>query len=222
TAPAPTITNVFGTAGTFNISILLRTVVPSISIPGKERAPDPVANRICVASTSVTLPAFSTVTSPGPAQRPQPCMPSTLFLRNRNSMPLACLLTILSLRASTAGQFRENSFTSMPNSLAFLNVSKISAWCSSTFVGMQPTCRHVPPRNPSFSTTSVFNPHCDARMAVLYPPGPLPMMTRSYLAKCPPRQARAPLFPGMDSGAGCTEHPQRLSEYFAPRFYQRL
>ena len=50
-------------------------------------------------------------------------------------------------------------------------------------MGMQPTCRHVPPRKPSFSTTKVFNPHCAARIAVLYPPGPLPMMTRSYLAK---------------------------------------
>src|ERR1019366_1013743 len=58
---------------------------------------------------------------------------------------------------------------------------------------MQPTCRQVPPRKPSFSMTKVFSPHCAARIAVLYPPGPLPIIARSYLAKCPPRQAGAPL-----------------------------
>ena len=40
-----------------------------------------------------------------------------------------------------------------------------------TFVGMQPTCRHVPPRNGSFSMTAVFSPHCEARIAATYPPG---------------------------------------------------
>src|SRR3974390_1898331 len=41
--------------------------------------------------------------------------------------------------------------------------------------------------------TTVFSPHCEARTAVLYPPGPLPMIARSYLAKCPPRRAGTPL-----------------------------
>src|SRR5271154_7356988 len=48
---------------------------------------------------------------------------------------------------------------------------------------MQPTCRQVPPRKGSFSITAVFNPHSLARIAATYPPGPLPMITRSYLAK---------------------------------------
>ncbi len=123
TAPAPTITSVFGTAGSCKISMLLRTVFPSMSTPGRERAAEPVPNMICVASISVIFPSDSTLTRPGPAHRPQPWILSTLFLRNKNSMPLACLLTTISLRARTAGQFRVNSFTSMPNSLAFLNVS---------------------------------------------------------------------------------------------------
>src|SRR5580658_950282 len=59
----------------------------------------------------------------------------------------------------------------------------MSAWCRNTFVGMQPTCRQVPPRNGSFSTTAVFSPHWLARIAATYPPGPLPIITRSYLAK---------------------------------------
>ena len=75
---------------------------------------------MCVASMSVVLPSFSTLTRPGPAQRPQPCIQSTLFLRKRNSIPLACRLTTFSLRASAAAQFSENSFTSMPNSFGIL------------------------------------------------------------------------------------------------------
>src|SRR5271156_868190 len=59
----------------------------------------------------------------------------------------------------------------------------MSAWCRKTLVGMQPTCRQVPPRNGSFSTTATFNPHCAARIAATYPPGPLPITTKSYLAK---------------------------------------
>src|SRR4029077_1418684 len=36
--------------------------------------------------------------------------------------------------------------------------------------------------------TKVFSPHCAARIAVLYPPGPLPIIARSYFANCPPRR----------------------------------
>src|SRR2546430_4510419 len=47
---------------------------------------------------------------------------------------------------------------------------------------MQPTCRHVPPRNGSFSTTTVFSPSSPARIAATYPPGPLPIIATSYFA----------------------------------------
>src|SRR5215831_18366271 len=47
---------------------------------------------------------------------------------------------------------------------------------------MQPTCRQVPPRNGSFSTTTVFRPSSPARMAATYPPGPLPIIATSYFA----------------------------------------
>ena len=46
--------------------------MPSNSTPGSERAAEPVANMMCVASTSVIFPSVSTDTLPGPAQRPQP------------------------------------------------------------------------------------------------------------------------------------------------------
>src|SRR5215470_3668432 len=47
---------------------------------------------------------------------------------------------------------------------------------------MQPTCRQVPPRKGSFSTTTVFSPSSPARMAATYPPGPLPIIATSYFA----------------------------------------
>src|ERR1700734_1877279 len=59
----------------------------------------------------------------------------------------------------------------------------MSGRCRNTLEGMQPTCWTVPPRNGSFSTTAVFNPHCAHRSAATDAPGPLPMITRSYLAK---------------------------------------
>jgi len=51
--------------------------------------------------------------------------------------------------------------------------------CSSDFDGMQPTLRQVPPSVASFSTTATFMPSCAARTAQTYPPGPVPMTTRS-------------------------------------------
>src|SRR6267378_7595628 len=97
-------------------------------------------------------------------------------------MPLACFLTILSLRASTLPQLIFSPLTSNPSSAPFLKWSYTSAWCSSTLVGMHPTCRQVPPRKGSFSTTTVFSPSSPARIAATYPPGPLQMIATSYFA----------------------------------------
>src|SRR6266852_2289110 len=47
---------------------------------------------------------------------------------------------------------------------------------------MHPTCRQVPPRKGSFSTTTVFSPSSPARIAATYPPGPLPILATSYFA----------------------------------------
>src|ERR1700722_15762286 len=91
--------------------------------------------------------------------------------------------------------------------------------------------------------TTVFRPHCEARIAVLYPPGPLPIIARSYLAKCPPRQAGAPLRlhefrwvssreptaldvvemqPASALSRGLPRSNRGLRENSAFRFYQRL
>ena len=50
--------------------------------------------------------------------RPQPVIESTLFFLKSMPIPPACFLTILSLRASIAGQLTLTSFTSKPNSSA--------------------------------------------------------------------------------------------------------
>src|SRR6185436_19343351 len=80
----------------------------------------------------------------------------------------------------TADQSMVTSPTVMPKSFAFWIFCQMSAFSSSALVGMQPRCRHVPPRNGSRSTTPTLSPSCPARMPATYPPGPLPMMTTSY------------------------------------------
>ena len=87
-----------GTRGSFRISRLPTITLPSNSTPGSERASEPVANMMCVASTSVILPVvFDLPRAPARPSGPSPACVSTLFLRKRNSMPLACLLTMLFL-----------------------------------------------------------------------------------------------------------------------------
>src|SRR2546429_512552 len=49
-------------------------------------------------------------------------------------------------------------------------------------VGIPPTCKQVPPRYGSFSTTTAFRPSSPARIAATYPPGPLPIIATSYFA----------------------------------------
>src|SRR5229473_4578962 len=71
---------------------------------------------------------------------------------------------------------------------------------------MQPTCRHVPPRNGSFSTTTVFRPSSPARIAATYPPGPLPIIATSYFA------TRSLPSAGARTGESSTSSPQSHSK----------
>src|SRR5882762_2935636 len=99
TAPAPTTISVFGISGSSMIERFVRMVLWSGSMPGRDFASEPLTIRMFAASIVVFLPSFSTPIFPGPSYLPQPCTHSTLFFLNRNSMPLACFLTILSFRA---------------------------------------------------------------------------------------------------------------------------
>src|SRR5262249_20576294 len=90
---------------------------------------------------------------------------------------------------------------------------------------MQPTCRQVPPRNGSFSTTIVFSPSSPARMAATYPPGPLPMIATSYFAtRCLPSERLGPFLAlsrccgprgpnerGLP-GSRCVRHPPQVPQ----------
>src|SRR5579884_2135048 len=82
--------------------------------------------------------------------------------------------------------------------------SSSSAVCSSTLVGMQPTCRQVPPTF-SRSTIAVRWPSCVARIAPTYPAGPPPIPTRSNASttRSPPsRVVRCRLAGGDEVGDG--------------------
>ena len=51
--------------------------------------------------------------------------------------------------------------------------------CNKVFEGIQPTFKHVPPKEPRFSIIAVFIPSWAARIAATYPPGPPPITIRS-------------------------------------------
>src|ERR1700730_11012389 len=59
TAPAPTMAMLLGTRGTFRMSRLPTTTLPSNSTPGNPRASEPVANMMCVADLSVASPSLN-------------------------------------------------------------------------------------------------------------------------------------------------------------------
>src|ERR1700687_4073767 len=71
---------------------------------------------------------------------------------------------------------------------------------------MHPTCRQVPPRKGSFSTTTVFRPSSPARIAATYPPGPLPIIATSYFA------TRSLPSAGARTGESSTSSPQSHSK----------
>ena len=111
--------------------------------------------------------------------RPVPWKCSILFLRKRNATPSTLPFTPSSLKAIIC--FRSSlGLTSIPMPpSAWPASSKRSDACSSAFEGMQPTLRQVPPCVARFSTTATFMPSWLARIAHTYPPGPVPMTTRS-------------------------------------------
>ncbi|MNT18688.1 hypothetical protein D3C72_1539040 [compost metagenome] len=100
-----------------------------------------------------------TLTRPVPAIWPQPLIQSTLFLRNRNSMPLVRPVTLSSFCFIIWARFKVG-LTSIPrlaNSLPTA-ASYSSEACSSALDGMQPTFRQVPPRVERPSTQATLMP----------------------------------------------------------------
>ena len=108
-------------------------------------------------------------------------------------MPLLDLFATSSLNLRTPSMSSSTPFAFTPTVLPCLASSKTSALCRTALVGMHPRSVQVPPTRGSFSTTSVLRPFWPARMAQTYPPGPLPMITRSYVAtaRLPPARGGA-------------------------------
>ncbi len=163
---------------------MLERMLESACRPGNIRADEPVDSMTFFALIDFNSPPSSaTVWRPsfaGPVSLPHPRTTSTLFFFIRNCRPLACLSTMPCLRFWIAPQFSETpAVFSSPSSMPSFTWSKTSALNSKALVGMQPTCRQVPPRNGSFSMRAAFSPSCPARMAAVYPAGPLPMMATS-------------------------------------------
>ncbi len=131
-------------------------------------------------STSCVLGLPETSILPVPKILPVPWRTSILFFFIRKSTPLTlpsmpcCLKFIIEGKSS----FGAGTLTPIFAKL-WAASSNISDACNSAFDGMQPILRQVPPSVAFFSTTATFMPSCAARIAQTYPPGPVPMTTRS-------------------------------------------
>src|SRR5204863_3247514 len=80
---------------------------------------------------------------------------------------------------------------------------------------MHPTCKQVPPRYGSFSTTTAFRPSSPARIAATYPPGPLPIIATSYFA------TRFLPFAGLLTARCLATNGDRIDSIAANRFFAR-
>ena len=167
--PAPITTRCLGASGRASAPVESRMRWLSIVTPGSGVGSEPVAITMSLACNSRTLPsARVTVTLPGPFKRPQPLIHSTLFLRNRNSIPLVRAVTLSSFCFIICARLSVG-VTSMPRLLSspLVAASYNSEACSNAFEGMQPTFRQVPPRVSRPSMQATFRPSCPARMAAL-------------------------------------------------------
>jgi DNA mismatch repair protein MutL len=75
--------------------VVVQTLLPSGSRPGRTRARAPVASTMCFAVTSATgFPSFATASLPLPASLPWPSMTLTLFFFSKPATPLeSCFAT---------------------------------------------------------------------------------------------------------------------------------
>ncbi len=184
TAPAPITISDFGGWGRARISMLVRMRSSAVS-PGNNFASDPIASITFFAFTLLLAPfvSTSTVCTPsfaGPVILPKPGITVTLFFFIRNSRPLTCLVMMPLLRFCTASQSSVGvPMLAMPSSAACFRWSQISALKSRALVGMQPTCRQVPPSLGLASRSATFSPYSAPRMAAVYPAGPPPITATS-------------------------------------------
>lgn len=91
----------------------------------------------------------------------------TLYFLNKCSMPPVRPLTLLFLASIILSKSMLTSFTMTPWCLKSLRACSYKCdECSSALEGMQPTFKHVPPRDPRDSTHAVCTTRRSARGAV--------------------------------------------------------
>ena len=151
TAPAPTTMSLAGTSRERRMWSLVTIRSPSGSMPGSDFVREPVARMVSfdVSTRSpVGWPASSVVATEivvAPSSVAVPRMYSTLCFLTRNMRPLVIFSTMPSRRSAITPRSSPISPTVMPNSAAWRTRSTRSADSSIALVGMQPTCRQVPP-----------------------------------------------------------------------------
>ena len=131
-APAPTTARLAGLSGRAQASSVPMTRPPN-SVPGIDRATDPVASTIALAA--IWLP--SAVTVPDPASAPSPSINSMPFFLNSPATPPVRVLITFSRRAMTPLQSTSGSPTLIPKSPASLTSARTSATRSTALAGMQ-------------------------------------------------------------------------------------
>ena len=180
TAPAPMMASDFGTVVRFRISILVRIRSGSGCKPGQHArfragGDDDVARFQGLRTLRALHFDAPAALQPGVALDPL-----DLVLAQQELDALGVLVDdavlLVDRPSGSRGPGSRNGCRRLPGCR---KCSQTSAVCSSAFVGMQPTSRHVPPNLGCFSMSAVFRPYWPARMAAEYPPGPLPITIRS-------------------------------------------
>ena len=146
TAPAPMTASDPGTCSRSRTSTFVRTRPDFTSKPGSMRASEPVARTMCAAFSVRSPSGPATLTLPAPCNVAYPAMVLILCRLNSCRIPVACLPTISVLRLPIVLKSIETLSASTPICLPLSADSYTSAKCSKALVGIQPTCRQVPPK----------------------------------------------------------------------------
>ncbi len=158
TTPPPMTTTRPGSSVSSNTSSEVSTVLPSTSKPGSVLGTEPLASTMWRPVSSVVVPSAPvTVTVWSGPSRPTPPNTVTLRFLSRPLTPATSLSTTWSLRANSAVASTFGASLRTPNSADPATVRHTAAASSSSFAGMHPRFRQVPPTL-SFSTRAMCNP----------------------------------------------------------------
>mmetsp|Transcript_33266 Transcript_33266/g.77841 ORF Transcript_33266/g.77841 Transcript_33266/m.77841 type:complete len:222 (-) Transcript_33266:323-988(-) len=178
--PDPMMATQSGTHSSFRESSEVKTVLPSMVMPGGTKGIEPGARMMSLAVTVLSVPTLLTVL--GPTSSPASSMVSTPRAPREFPRFLATFEESCSACAATASRsYLTSPATSIPKPLR-CSASCISltrpAAASSAFDGTQPRFTHVPPTSPPVKM-AVLRPWERACRAAPCPPTPQPTMITS-------------------------------------------